>query len=32
MNMLWHEHLHREPAHKWLRDLVVRSLEEGENG
>ncbi len=32
MNMLWHEHLHREPAHKWLRDLVVRSLEESENG
>ncbi|WP_445400614.1 LysR family transcriptional regulator [Zobellella sp. An-6] len=28
MNMLWHEHLHREPAHKWLRDLIVQSLEE----
>lgn len=27
MNMLWHEHLHREPAHKWLRDLIVRSVE-----
>ena len=28
MNMLWHEHLHREPAHKWLRDLITQSLEE----
>ncbi|WP_061707673.1 LysR family transcriptional regulator [Pseudenterobacter timonensis] len=26
MNMLWHEHLHREPAHKWLRELIVCSL------
>ncbi|MGE2624537.1 LysR family transcriptional regulator, partial [Escherichia coli] len=23
MNMLWHEYLHREPSHKWLRDLIV---------
>ncbi len=28
MNMLWHEHLHREPAHKWLRDLIIQSLED----
>ncbi|CDG22595.1 Transcriptional regulator, LysR family [Xenorhabdus poinarii G6] len=28
MNMLWHEHLHLEPAHKWLRDLIMQSLEE----
>ena len=28
MNMLWYEHLHLEPAHKWLRDLIVQSLEE----
>lgn len=27
MNMLWHERLHREPAHKWLRDFIVQSLE-----
>ncbi|EMM4086333.1 LysR family transcriptional regulator [Shigella flexneri] len=28
MNMLWHEHLHREPAHKWLRDLIIQSISE----
>ncbi|MGR5943770.1 LysR family transcriptional regulator [Enterobacter sp. C4G1] len=31
MNMLWHDHLHREPAHKWLRDLIVSSLDSEEN-
>lgn len=30
MNMLWHEYLHREPSHKWLRDLIVQSLGEEE--
>lgn len=27
MTMLWHERLHREPAHKWLRELIIQSLE-----
>ncbi|OZI18608.1 LysR family transcriptional regulator [Bordetella genomosp. 9] len=26
MLMLWHERLHRDPAHQWLRDLVARSV------
>ena len=26
MNMLWHEHLHRDPANMWLRELIVQSL------
>ena len=29
MNMLWYEHLQRDPAHKWLRDLIIQSLEDG---
>jgi len=26
MAMLWHERSHRDPAHQWLREHVVRSL------
>ncbi|ARP81625.1 LysR family transcriptional regulator [Bordetella genomosp. 8] len=26
MLMLWHERLHRDPAHQWLRDLIARSV------
>lgn len=26
MNMMWHEKLHREPAHKWLRELIMQSI------
>lgn len=26
MSMLWHERVHRDPAHQWLRDHIVASL------
>ncbi|HDZ0569765.1 TPA: LysR family transcriptional regulator, partial [Klebsiella quasipneumoniae] len=26
--MLWHERWHRDPAHQWLRQFIVNSLEE----
>ncbi|WP_410210072.1 LysR family transcriptional regulator [Aquirhabdus sp.] len=26
MAMLWHERSHRDPAHQWLREFMVRSL------
>ncbi|MNT59863.1 HTH-type transcriptional regulator SyrM 1 [compost metagenome] len=26
MSMLWHERVHRDPAHRWLREQVVASL------
>lgn len=26
MAMLWHERCHRDPAHQWLRELIVSSL------
>jgi DNA-binding transcriptional LysR family regulator len=26
MAMLWHERLHRDPAHQWLRDHIVASI------
>lgn len=26
MLMLWHERLHRDPAHQWLRDVIARSV------
>ncbi|CAI0701146.1 LysR family transcriptional regulator [Serratia ficaria] len=26
MTMLWHERSHRDPAHQWLREHIVRSL------
>ncbi|SDP71015.1 DNA-binding transcriptional regulator, LysR family [Ralstonia sp. 25mfcol4.1] len=26
MSMLWHERLHRDPAHRWLRQAIVASL------
>jgi DNA-binding transcriptional LysR family regulator len=26
MSMLWHERSHRDPAHRWLRELIVASL------
>jgi DNA-binding transcriptional LysR family regulator len=28
MLMLWHERWHRDPAHRWLRQQIVSSLEE----
>ncbi|MGJ3321049.1 LysR family transcriptional regulator [Klebsiella michiganensis] len=28
MLMLWHERWHRDPAHRWLRQQIVTSLEE----
>jgi DNA-binding transcriptional LysR family regulator len=28
MLMLWHERWHRDPAHQWLRQQIVMSLEE----
>lgn len=27
MSMVWHERVHRDPAHMWLRDRVVASLQ-----
>jgi DNA-binding transcriptional LysR family regulator len=24
--MLWHERVHRDPAHQWLRDHILRSV------
>ncbi|MCR3766974.1 hypothetical protein K3Z80_26690, partial [Pseudomonas aeruginosa] len=24
--MLWHERSHRDPAHRWLRELVAASV------
>lgn len=26
MSMLWHERVHRDPAHRWLRERIVASL------
>ncbi|MFQ9623623.1 MAG: LysR family transcriptional regulator, partial [Enterobacteriaceae bacterium] len=26
--MLWHERWHRDPAHQWLRQQIVMSLED----
>ncbi len=26
MLMLWHDRVHRDPAHQWLREHVVRSI------
>ncbi|OZI60494.1 LysR family transcriptional regulator [Bordetella genomosp. 11] len=26
MMMLWHERVHRDPAHQWLRDRIARSV------
>ncbi|MHA0854383.1 hypothetical protein ACV094_21925 [Serratia nematodiphila] len=26
MTMLWHERSHRDPAHRWLREHIVRSV------
>ncbi|GAA0800377.1 LysR family transcriptional regulator [Cupriavidus gilardii] len=26
MSMLWHERVHRDPAHRWLRDTIVASV------
>ncbi len=26
MAMLWHERVHRDPAHQWLRELIVAAL------
>jgi DNA-binding transcriptional LysR family regulator len=26
MAMLWHERLHRDPAHQWLRDHIAASI------
>lgn len=26
MLMLWHERMHRDPAHRWLRERIARSL------
>lgn len=26
MSMLWHERVHRDPAHQWLREQIVASL------
>lgn len=26
MSMLWHERVHRDPAHQWLREFVVASV------
>jgi DNA-binding transcriptional LysR family regulator len=26
MSMLWDERAHRDPAHRWLRDLIVASV------
>jgi DNA-binding transcriptional LysR family regulator len=26
MSMLWHERVHRDPAHQWLRETVARSV------
>jgi DNA-binding transcriptional LysR family regulator len=28
MLMLWHERWHRDPAHQWLRQQIVMSLED----
>lgn len=26
MSMLWHERVHRDPAHQWLRDVIARAM------
>lgn len=26
MSMLWHERVHRDPAHRWLRDMIAASV------
>jgi DNA-binding transcriptional LysR family regulator len=26
MTMLWHERLHRDPAHQWLRELIASAV------
>jgi len=26
MSMLWHERVHRDPAHQWLRETVARAV------
>ena len=26
MSMLWHERVHRDPAHQWLRDQIARAV------
>ncbi|SIT43871.1 hypothetical protein BN2476_360011 [Paraburkholderia piptadeniae] len=26
MAMLWHERCHRDPAHRWLREHIARSV------
>jgi DNA-binding transcriptional LysR family regulator len=26
MSMLWHERVHRDPAHQWLRELIASSI------
>lgn len=32
MSMLWHERVHRDPAHRWLRDCVAASVSGREGG
>lgn len=26
MSMLWHERVHRDPAHQWLREFIVAAV------
>lgn len=26
MSMLWHERVHRDPAHRWLREMIAASV------
>ncbi|MBX4421481.1 LysR family transcriptional regulator, partial [Mycobacterium tuberculosis] len=26
MSMLWHERVHRDPAHQWLRDVIAGAV------
>jgi len=26
MVMLWHERVHRDPAHRWLRDQIAQAV------
>jgi len=26
MSMLWHERVHRDPGHQWLRDVIAGAV------
>jgi DNA-binding transcriptional LysR family regulator len=32
ISLLWHKHQHRDPANRWLRDLIARQFQLGSSG